>query len=108
MTVESCPRCHGGKYIPGRGFVDPKTPQLTLRVDNVMGSTQRIHKKCSNCGWSEKVPYDKDGEYPEKSEERMKLMEQIGKEQTEKTTRESPVVVVKGRQMTFDQRKLPL
>ena len=55
--VEDCPRCHGGKYNEGVGFIPPKKLNPTLRVENVMGSTQMIHRRCNNCGYKDKVPY---------------------------------------------------
>ena len=57
MVARDCPRCHGGKYNEGVGFVPPKKPKPTLRQVNVMSTTRTIHYKCNNCGFTDKVPY---------------------------------------------------
>jgi len=57
MTLLDCPRCHGGKYVPGKGFVPPKNPNPTMRIENVMGATQVVHYHCGNCCYKEKRPY---------------------------------------------------
>jgi hypothetical protein len=41
MTTEQCPRCH----------------KKTLRVTNVMGTTERVHYACSMCCYKEKRDY---------------------------------------------------
>jgi hypothetical protein len=51
--AEDCPRCHGGKYTNGIGYMLPVKPKLTLYIENAMATTHKIHLKCNNCGYKE-------------------------------------------------------
>ena len=51
--AEDCPRCHGGKYTDGIGYLLPTKPKLTLFIENAMATTHKIHLKCTNCGYKE-------------------------------------------------------
>lgn len=37
----------------------PRCKKKTLRITNVMSTTEEIHWGCSNCCYKEKVPYGK-------------------------------------------------
>jgi hypothetical protein len=65
--LETCPRCKG------RGWELKGKPTPTLRVDNVMGSTQTIYYKCSKCCYTEKRPYGDDDKSKKKRDEQEKL-----------------------------------
>jgi hypothetical protein len=62
MTVIDCPRCHGLKFNNETKQFDKGHPNPTMRVDNVMATTQMIHYACGNCGYKEQQPYGQDGE----------------------------------------------
>lgn len=68
MAVELCPRCKG------KGWEQKGKPKPTLRIDNVMGSTQMIHYKCSECCFTEKRPYGNDEQPKKKRYEQEKLV----------------------------------
>lgn len=58
MTAIECPRCHG------RGWGLKGKPKPTMRIENVMSTTQMIYYKCSECCYAEKRPYGKNGVIP--------------------------------------------
>jgi hypothetical protein len=60
MSLEDCPRCHGGKYVEGKGYIPPKSPRPTLRVENVMSSTMKVYYHCGNCCYKEQRSYGAD------------------------------------------------
>jgi predicted nucleic-acid-binding Zn-ribbon protein len=51
--AEECPRCHGGKYTSGIGYMLPTKPKFTLFIENVMAVNKKVHLKCNNCGYKE-------------------------------------------------------
>jgi hypothetical protein len=51
MTLLDCPRCHG------KGWDHKGKPRPTMRVVNVMGTTQTIHYRCGECCYTEKKQY---------------------------------------------------
>ena len=66
MTAIMCPRCKG------MGWEQKGKPAPSFRVENVMGSTEMIHYKCSKCCYTEKRPYN-DEKQKKKRTEQVKL-----------------------------------
>jgi hypothetical protein len=57
MSVSECPRCQGLNWNDKTRRFDKGSPKPTLRIENVMASTEMIHYVCNNCGHKEKQPY---------------------------------------------------
>jgi len=50
MILDTCPRCRNE----------------SLRITNVITKTQILHRKCSKCGYSDRVQYEKGGYFANK------------------------------------------
>jgi hypothetical protein len=62
MTLKECPRCKGLKFNDQTGRFDKGHPNPTMRIDNVMATTQMIHYSCGNCGNKMQEPYGQDAD----------------------------------------------
>ena len=39
----------------------PQCGNITLRITNVMGTTQQVYRACKNCCYRDKIKYDMNG-----------------------------------------------
>lgn len=62
MALIDCSRCHGLKFNEVSGRFDKGHPNPTMRIDNVMATTQMIYWHCGNCCNKEQTSYSQDGE----------------------------------------------
>jgi hypothetical protein len=62
MTIIDCPRCHGLKFNDQTKMFDKGTKHPTMRIENVMATTQMIHYSCGNCCHKMQEPYGQDAD----------------------------------------------